>query len=282
MNIKCIALDMDKTTLNRESRLSEKNKEALEFAIKKGVHVVVASGRAFSALPADVMAVEGIDYAITSNGAEVYEAATGKCLKSYCISRESVLKMMELTKKVPVTWEAFIAGQAYAGREYVDDPVRFGASPHVVDYVKRTRKPVEDIYGFILEHAGELNSLDIIVRDVHLKEQLWQQFSEEITDIYATTSAPQLMEISSKECGKHRGLAFILDYLGLAKEEAAAFGDGDNDADMLAYAGTGVAVANASPACMAAADLVVAGYNEDGVAEGIYRILTEKEMKEGE
>ncbi len=276
MSIKCIALDMDKTTLNAQGKLSEKNKEALKYAIKKGVHVVVASGRAFSALPADVMAVEGIDYAITSNGAEIYEVAGGKCLKSYCISKDSVLKIMDLTKNQPVTWEVFIAGQAYASSAYVDDPIKFGASSHVVDYVKRTRKRIDDIYGFILEHAAQLNSIDVIVKDEQLKEQLWQQFKEEISDIYATTSAPQLMEISSKECGKHRGLAFILDYLGLGCEEAAAFGDGDNDADMLKYAGIGVAVANASEACMAVADLVVADYDDDGVAEGIYQLLEER------
>ena len=50
MKIKCIALDMDRTTLSAEGKLSQKNKEALEYAIKKGVHVVIASGRAFSAL----------------------------------------------------------------------------------------------------------------------------------------------------------------------------------------------------------------------------------------
>ena len=275
MSIKCIALDMDKTTLNAQGKLSEKNKEALKCAIKKGVHVVVASGRAFSALPADVMAVEGIDYAITSNGAEIYEVATGKCLKSYCISRESILKILELTKNQDVTWEVFIAGQAYASSAYVDDPVKFGASSHVVDYVKRTRKRIDDIYGFILENASQLNSIDVIVKEKPLKEQLWKQITEEVSDIYATTSAPQLMEISSKECGKHRGLAFLLDYLGLGREDAAAFGDGDNDADMLKYAGIGVAVANASKACMEAADLMVADYDDDGVAEGIYRLLEE-------
>lgn len=60
MAIKCIALDMDRTTLDAKGRLSEKNREALEYAIKKGVHIVIASGRAFSTLPADVMAVKGI------------------------------------------------------------------------------------------------------------------------------------------------------------------------------------------------------------------------------
>ena len=53
----------------------------------------------------------------------------------------------------------------------------------------------------------------------------------------------------------------------------AAFGDGDNDVDMLAYVGRGIAVANATPACLAAADLVTGRHDEDGVAQGIYQIL---------
>ena len=51
MAVRCIALDMDWTTLDAQGKLSKENKEALLYAIKKGVHVCIASGRAFSALP---------------------------------------------------------------------------------------------------------------------------------------------------------------------------------------------------------------------------------------
>ena len=61
--------------------------------------------------------------------------------------------------------------------------------------------------------------------------------------------------------------------LGLIPAQIAAFGDGDNDADMLAYVGCGIAVANASPACLAAADVVTVHHREDGVAYGIREIL---------
>ena len=59
--------------------------------------------------------------------------------------------------------------------------------------------------------------------------------------------------------------------------EIAAFGDGDNDADMLRIVGLGVAVAGASPDCLAAADFIAASNDEDGVAQGIYHILKEQE-----
>ena len=57
MSIQCIALDLDRTTLNGEGRLSPGNRQALEYAIAKGVHIVIASGRSFASLPRDVTAV---------------------------------------------------------------------------------------------------------------------------------------------------------------------------------------------------------------------------------
>ena len=72
MEIRCVALDLDRTTLNREGKLGEANRKAIEELIEKGVCVVIASGRSFHTLPADVTGIFGISYAVTSNGAAVY------------------------------------------------------------------------------------------------------------------------------------------------------------------------------------------------------------------
>lgn len=274
MSIKCIALDMDRTTLNADGRLSEKTKKALEYAIEKGVHVVIASGRAFSALPEEVTSIAGIEYATTCNGAEVYYIPEKRCLQSFCISEEAVCEIMKLTEGAKVIYECFIKGQAYAAKEYVDDPVRFGAGEKVIDYVKRTRMPKEDIRAFIFEHKSELCSMDIIVKDPMEKKRIWEQLQKQIPDVYITSSVEQLIEISDKKCGKHTGVKFVAERLGIKREEIVAFGDADNDIDMLLYAGVGVAVENASENCLKAADMVTAHHDKDGVAEGIYKLLT--------
>lgn len=275
MSVKCIALDMDRTTLNAQGILSEENKKAICRAIEKGIHVVIASGRAFSSLPEEVTEIPGIEYAITCNGAEVYEISTGKCLKSSCLSPESVEKILSLTERRDVTYEGFIRGKAFAGEEYVKDPVRFGATRQAVDYVQRTRQMEPDIKGFLLAHKEELNSMDIIVKNEDVKEAVWTLLEKEVPDIYITSSIVQLIEISSADGGKHNGVRFIADRLGLSMEEVAAFGDADNDADMLKEAGVGIAVGNASRRAMEAADMVVPHHDRDGVAAGIYQLLGE-------
>ena len=273
MSVKCIALDMDRTTLNAQGMLSEENKKAIRLAIEKGVHVVIASGRAFSSLPGEVTEIPGIEYAVTCNGAEVYEISTGRCLKSSCLSPESVERILSLTEKGDVAYEGFIRGKAFAGEEYVKDPVRFGATRQAVDYVQRTRQMEPDIRAFLLSHKEELNSMDIIVKNEDVKEAVSALLEKEVPDIYITSSIVQLIEISSLHSGKHNGVRFIADQLGLSMEEVAAFGDADNDADMLKEAGVGIAVGNASGRAMEAADMVVPHHDRDGVAAGIYRLL---------
>ena len=109
-------LDLDRTTLDGDGYLPEENRKALEEVMEKGVQVVVASGRALSTLPAAIREMEGIRYAITSNGAAVYELHTGKCLKQYKMTEESVRRILTLTRNFPVTYEAFVDGEAYAPR----------------------------------------------------------------------------------------------------------------------------------------------------------------------
>ena len=273
MAIRCIALDMDRTTLDKGGRLSPGNRAALERAIGKGVHVVIASGRSFTSLPADVLAVPGIEYAITSNGAAVYHVPTGSCLHRYLLTPRSVEQVLALTGGEDVRYEAFVEGQAYADAAYVRAPEQYGATAQAVAYVQTTRRPVPDMAAFLRAHIGELDGMDIVVRSQGTKARLWDLLAREIPDLYITSSIERLLELAHRDAGKHSGLRFVLERLGLAREESAAFGDGDNDAELLSFAGTGIAMGNATPACLQAADFVTRPNSEDGVAWGMEHFL---------
>ncbi len=274
MAIKCIALDLDGTTLNKEGKLSPGNKAALEYAIARGVEVVIASGRPLVALPKDVCAVEGIRYAITANGASIWDLLTGECLRKFYLTPESVEEVIRLTEEAGAALEVFVEGKAHADAAYVQDPAAFGAPEKAIPYVQSTRMAEEDIVGYIREHIAELENMDVIVSDSEKKKELWDKLSK-VKDLYVTSSVPRLLELSYKDSGKHGGVRFIRIMLGLKKEEIAAFGDADNDIEMLTEAGIGVAMANGTPRCLAAADYVTTHHDEDGLAAAIYHLLKE-------
>ena len=271
--VRLIALDLDGTTLDSSKQVSEKNRNAIINAVKNGVHICIASGRAFDTLPSVVTEIPGIEYAITSNGAAVYEIKDKKCLRSYKLTAESVKTILELTKDMPVTYEAFIEGRAYAGSEYIHNPVKFGATKEAIHYIQTTRTLIDDITGFIRQHVDELDSMDIIVKDADMKERVCDAIYKETQDVYITSSVKQLVEISYKDAGKKSGVKFLADRLGVSKEEIAAFGDADNDKDMIEYAGYGIAVANASTSLKEKADYITLSNDEDGIAYAFANIL---------
>ena len=283
MEIKCIALDLDRTTLDSQGHLSEENRTAIGRAASAGIHVVVASGRSLDSLPAEITEIPGVRYAITSNGAAVYDLCERKCLRQFKMTPESVEDILrhteqgrmkiEYLEETEISYEAFIDGRAFAESRYVADPVRFGAMPQAIPYIQSTRRPIEDMRSFIREHKSELDCIDLVVKSEEMKNKLWKNLWENVSDVYITSSVKQLLEISHRDAGKESGAKFLLEYLGLTREELAAFGDGDNDSGLLKYAGIGFAVANASPECREAADEIVASNDEYGVAQGINKIL---------
>ena len=164
MSIRCIALDLDRTTLNSAGQLSERNRKAMEQAIESGIQIAVASGRSLDSLPAAVLEIPGIRYAITSNGAAVYDLEERTCLRQYKLTAEAVRDILRWTEEADVTFEACIDGKPYAEKDYVEDPVRFGAMPQSIPYIQGTREPVENMRHVILRHAVEMNCIDDVVK----------------------------------------------------------------------------------------------------------------------
>ena len=271
--ISCIALDLDGTTLRDDKGISEANRKAVEDAVRAGIKVVIASGRSYSSLPESVTSIPGIEYAVTSNGAAVYRMRDGVCIRRVSLEPEAVDGILEITEGLTLGMETFLEGIPYAQREYVEDPVRFGAMPYAVNYIRSTRQPVEDIRAFVRFHRGELDGIDMILGDEEKRLALWKKLQDSALPLYITSSVQNRVETASREAGKAGGLKFIRDLLGIPAEETAAFGDADNDIDMLEASGFGFAVENASPACLAAADYITRSNREDGVAFGIYEIL---------
>ena len=273
MDIQLIALDLDRTTLNSQGKLSKANYNALSQAIKNGVHVCIASGRAFDTLPSDVLSVPGIEYAITSNGAAVYNIKTKERIKSYLLTENAIDIIMNICKKYPVTYEAFINGVAYTGKEYIDNPDKFGATQHSIDYVLSTRTLKDDIVEFIYENKNRLDCIDIIVNNDELKNTIINEIKTATNEVYITSSIKQLIEISYKDAGKKSGLEFLSNYLNISRENIAAFGDADNDFDMIKYAGVGIAMENASSHLLEVADYTTLHHDNDGVAYAFKNII---------
>jgi len=166
-----------------------------------------------------------------------------------------------------------VNGIAYADRSYMENPEAYGAKPPSIAYLLATRRPVDGIERFILANQAQLDSVDVICWQPETTEALRRSFRKALPEVYLTSSSAHRLEFSHPLSGKRAGVAWLLAHLGLRPEQLAAFGDGDNDVELLQYAGFGIAVSNATPACRAAADFVTTHHDEDAIAYAIYHIL---------
>jgi len=272
--IRCIALDLDGTLLDSAGTMSDYTRCVLDRAIASGICVVVSSGRPFSAFPHEITVYDGIEYAIASNGVSIHHLPTNQCLHRTVMDAESVERLVQLYDAYDFLLEAHILGKSYASEEYFRNPAAFGIGPRGVVYIQSTRTPIEHMREFLLNHRHELDGMRIICRDNETASDIQEQLQED-SRIYVTSEVgKRLMEICHRDCGKHNGLSWLLNDLQISRESTVAFGNAENDADMLRFAEIGIAVSNSSLSCLEAADYITDSNDEDGVAHAICHLLS--------
>lgn len=265
MDLRLIALDLDGTTLNTHGKVSPYTKEILEKAIQKGIHVIVASGRALSAIPEDVLTIQGIQYIITSNGSSIFELPDARRIYANDMRPEVVHAVLTIMQTTDCPFEVFIGGHAYTMQSYFDAPTRFGVPERMTQYVQTTRTPVADMAAFVLSHCNEIEGIDMIVPDQSQKKQLIAQLSG-ISNLYITASESYYIEMASGSVSKASALQALAAQFHITPGQIMAFGDSDNDIELLSYAGCGVAMQNATANLRNAASAVTRSNDEDGVA----------------
>lgn len=272
MDIRLIALDLDGTTLNTSGHISNFTRKTLEKAIANGIQVVIASGRARSALPADVLSVNELNYAITSNGSSIFTLPDFKRIFACDMTPETVDAVLSVASGCGFTYEAFIAGHAYTSQAYYNCASDFGVPERMNTYVRNTRTPVPSMADFIHIHRHEIEGMDFIIPDQVQKKTIRSRLLQ-IPDLYITGSESYYLELAAGSVSKASALHALASRLQVKPSQIIAFGDGGNDLELLSYAGCGVAMANASPALLAAADDVTLSNDEDGVAHYLQKML---------
>ena len=272
MQIKLIALDLDGTALRSNNTLSPAVATAIEKAAAHGIEVVAASGRPYGSMPKDVLRLEGVNYVISSNGAAIHDK-TGRRIHETRLKEAAVLRILELTRNENLIWEAFTEGATYTDNRYLRDPLRYGCTPAYIGYVQGSRGGLDDMRRYIFENRHRLDSVEYVCPDRAKRERVRRMLETDLEDVYITSSSANFVEFMDAQATKSNALQWLCDALQIPLSQTAACGNADNDADMITCAGLKAAVANASPNCQAAAEIILLSNDNDGVAQLINMIL---------
>ena len=268
MQYRMIATDLDDTLLDDNSNVSVRNREAILAAVEKGVKFVIATGRMFRTSVgylADI-GLDGDSYIINYHGALLKRAKSGEILLHRPLLNSVAIEIADEAQKKDCHVSLFIDDNLYISGE--NEYSRYYQS-----LAKIELEEVGDLSRYLSRTKSDPSKMSIIRWDGKLDDVeagLKKSFGSKLSILQ---SRPYFLEITDRQATKGQTLGWLAESEGIKAEEIIAFGDGHNDLDMLEYAGLGVAVANARPELLAAADLVTSSNMEDGVAEVIEKYI---------
>ena len=227
-------MDLDGTILNDKLQVADDDMQALERIKAGGVTVVVTTGRPFpGAVPwAQRLGLEGP--IICYQGAEV-RMPSGEKLLDQGISHELAMEIVRFARERDLHVQAYRDDQVLVERE----------RPEADEYGDHAGMQIHLVHD-LDEAMGPTTPKVLIIADPALLERILPDVRERWKGrLNAATSLPRYLEFTSIESDKARALRFLSARMGIDQSEAAAAGDGRNDASMLEWAGLGVAVEGA-------------------------------------
>lgn len=269
MNIRLIALDLDGTLLNSEKEIPEENRRALQEAAEQGTLIVPCTGRFYLGMPEQVRQLPFVRYAITINGAEVYDTATKTALYRAEIPPEEAERVLDVLDTLPVIFDCYMEGWGYMPAELYDRAEEFVSDFHILRMIRELRQPVEDFRGHI--RGKSLQKIQMFFRDQTLRKTTWRQLEERFPQLSITSSSPNNIEVNGGNATKGAAMLALCEALGIPQEETMAFGDSTNDRSMIEAAGIGVAMGNALPEIREMADFVTDTNDNAGVGKAVRR-----------
>ena len=270
LKYKMLVTDMDYTLLNKEKKVSDRNREALRRAMEKGVHMVVATGRIYTS--ARIYAkLLGLDTPIiASNGALIKDAS--KTIFRDILSQDTVREMLRLCHKYGVYCHFFTENTIYS-EKLINVSLRYTEWNKYMGEEDQVKIRIVDDGEEIVEAAKSEVLKAVVFDDDDEKIQKLRDGIMETGIVSVSQSMKHNLEVMNKGVNKGNAVRILAQMYGINREEIIAIGDNENDISMIEYAGLGIAMGNAEELLKRAADHVTGDYQEDGVAEAIEKFI---------
>ncbi len=273
MSIKLLCFDLDGTFLDDRKNIPPENIRALEQAAARGVWIVPATGRIYTGLPAALRDPAYMRWYITVNGAYVYDAVEDRTAVRSEIPLDVALRFYEYADTLDVLYDCYQDNWGFMTADMLKIAARRIPDPGIRKLIVDLRTPVPELKEYLREKGEPLQKLQLYFEDMDLRARELRELPERFPELSISSSVPFNIEINAKTATKGHALLKLCEILGIRPEESMALGDGTNDLDMIRNAGVGVAMANAEPTLLAAADYVTAGNNEAGFAKAVEKFV---------
>ncbi|MCF6409233.1 Cof-type HAD-IIB family hydrolase [Pseudalkalibacillus salsuginis] len=265
-----IAVDLDGTLLKDDKTVSIQTKKVLKRAMEHGHHVVISTGRPYRGSEQFYHELDLTTPIINFNGAFIHHP------KNPGWGRFHSPMDMDVAQSIIETCLEFEVKNVIA--EVLDDVYLHYEDEFIINsfLIDKTNLNIGNLIQ-VLPH----NPTSILVRpnDHHVKElrELLKAKHAEVIDHRVWGAPWNIIEVVKAGLNKAVGLKRVAESLNIPQERVIAFGDEDNDLEMIEYAGHGIAMGNAIPELKNIANGITKSNEDDGIAYFLEDLLALKE-----
>lgn len=270
---KMLVMDMDGTLLKKDKTISQRNREALMEASKKGVKIVVCTGRIFASavLYGEMIGVK--TPIIASNGAYIREKDRDEVIYAALLGKNNTCEIVNLSHKYNLYCHVFTWDTIFSER-IIYTTLNYTKWNDGLPEEKKVKIKVidkEDWESIIEDNKGSILKAVIVSEDPVSLSLLRNDISK--LDVEIVSSFPNNIEVMNRGVSKGNAAEKLARYYGISRNEVICIGDSENDISMIEYAGLGIAMENGTEDTKKAADFITASNEDDGVAYVIEKFV---------
>lgn len=271
MAVKLIAMDLDGTLMSPDHiTVTEKTRLALEKAHNMGIKTVIATGRTLSVIHNVLEQVPFIDYVIYSNGAVVFDRCKGKNIYTNAMPHKIADSIVDILEDYPVYYELYANGVSNTQPSKAEFFKNKDLPPEFLDFYMQSLVMQDSLKDF--SKNNDIEKINLFYFDGEYYEEIKEKLFN-VPNVNFTSPVSGDIEMTCSGVNKGNALDNMCKELNFTPDEVMAFGDADNDIEMLQFAGYGIAMGNASEECKMAAKYETLSNGEDGIAAAIEKFV---------
>ena len=270
MKYKLLALDMDGTVLNSQKKISPRTAAAIDELIKRGIYVVVSTGRNLAELTEYREIFKLMNYGIVMSGGMLFDFLRNEPIKVHAVDEKIILKLIDFGLEENAMIHLHTVYESIAREQDIQNMAAFGMGIYQDMFDKICVRCV-DCKEFVLTHPGEVIKVNLYHRDKNSRDRNLARIKN--LNLSISFAEAFNLEMSPANITKASGLVELCDFLKIDIAETVAMGDAPNDAEILQTAGVGVAMGNSSDEIKKLADFITLDNDNDGVAAAIEKFF---------
>ena len=270
MKYKLLAVDMDGTVLNSDKKISPRTKVAIDNLIRRGVYVVVSTGRGLAELSEYRDDLRNMHYGILISGGLVYDFINDKPIKINAVDEQTILQLIDFGLEENAMIHLHTVRNSIARQDDIQNMAAFDMAIYQSMF-ERVCTRCDDFKKYVHEHPGDVVKVNLYHRDKISRDRNFERINK--LNLSISYAEAQNLEVSPANVTKASGLRELCNFLKLDLAETVAIGDADNDKEILPTAGLAIAMGNASDEIKRLADFVTLDNDNDGVAAAIEKFF---------